>query len=447
MKNEIAYIKIEQSFALGGTVVVEGAKNSLLAVLMASLLTRGVSIIEHIPPILDVYATIKLLEKYNVKVIYDQHEKKIEINSLYVAPTIIATEHFKKIRTSYFLASISLLHFNEFWLGFPGGDKIGKRPIDIHLNGFEAFGVTTNHHEDYIYLSAKNGLRPATVFLSYPSVGATQNLLLLAAGIEGKSVLYNAAQEPEILDLIEVLKLMGVKIELFFGGTIIIYGSKSLKPFQYIVMPDRLEASTLLIAAALTKGSIHIPNAPAFAMKSIIYHLEKMGNAVFVGPNEYGITLEAADIQTNINAKTMPYPGLSTDYQSPLLALMAVSRGQAVIHETVFENRMLHALELNKMGAQITVESDYAKIKGVDNLVGTSVYAHDIRATAALILAGLVASGTTKVFGLNHLLRGYYNFDKKLIMLGGNITFIDEQKPAEENFYRKMETVFIEQAV
>lgn len=447
MKNEIAYIKIEQSFALGGTVIVEGAKNSLLAILMASLLTRGVSIIEHVPPLLDVYATIKLLEKYNVKVVYDQQEKKIEINSLYVSPTIIATEHFKKIRTSYFLASISLLHFQEFWLGLPGGDKIGKRPIDIHLNGFEAFGVITNCHEDYIYLSAKNGLYPATVFLSYPSVGATQNLLLLASGIEGRSVLHNAAQEPEILDLIEVLKLMGVKIEVFFGGTIVIYGSKTLKPFQYIVMPDRLEATTLLIAAALTKGSVHIPNAPAYAMKSIIHHLKKMGNSIAVGASEYGITFEAAEVQTNLNAKTMPYPGLSTDYQSLLLALMAVSRGQAIIHETVFENRMLHALELNKMGAQITVESDYAKIKGVDQLIGTSVYAHDIRAAAALILAGLAACGVTKVFGLNHLLRGYYNLDKKLISLGANIMFVDEERSMEENFYRKVETVFVEQAI
>lgn len=446
MKNEIAYIKIEQSLSLGGTVTVEGAKNSLLPILMASLLTRGISIIEHVPPLLDVYATIKLLEKYNVKINYDEYEKKIEINSLYISPTIIATEYFKKIRTSYFLASVSLLHFQEFWLGLPGGDKIGKRPIDIHLNGFEAFGVSIHYHDDYIYLSAKTGLYPATVFLSYPSVGATQNLLLLASGISGKSVLYNAAQEPEVLDLIEVLRASGAKIELSFGGTITVYGTQELKPFHHLVMPDRLEASTLLIAAAISKGSIHIPNAPAYAMGSIINHLKKMGNSITVGPNQYGITLDAAETQKNFDVKTMPYPGISTDYQSPLLALMSIGKGQATIHETVFENRMLHAFELNKMGAQITVESDYAKIKGAPELIGTTVYAHDIRAAAALILGGLAAYGTTKVFGLNHLLRGYHNLDKKLISLGANISFIEEKLETEENFYKKTETQLVEQA-
>jgi UDP-N-acetylglucosamine 1-carboxyvinyltransferase len=425
MKNETAYIKIEQSLSLNGIIAVDGAKNSLLSIMVATMLSKEISIIHHVPPLSDMYATIKLLQKYNVKVFYDEKEKTLTVDPQLMASSIVNVEYFKALRSSVLFASVVLLNFKECWLGLPGGDRIGKRPIDIHLEGFKLFGIDAVNHNDYIYLSIKNKLTPIDFYLPYPSVGATQNFLLLASRIEGKTVLRNAAQEPEILDLIEVLEKMGAKIEVYFGGEIVIYGNSSLRGFEHTIMPDRLEAATFLMAAAITKGSIHIPNAPAYAMDSIIYHLKKMGHELEVGKNRYGITFHATEKPKGINLKTMPYPGLATDYQAPLLALLTISEGESILHETVFENRMHHAFELNKMGAQIVVEYDYAKIKGVPALYGAIVSANDLRAAATLILAGLVAHGETKVFGLCHLLRGYNGFEKKLQSIGGSVEIFE----------------------
>jgi UDP-N-acetylglucosamine 1-carboxyvinyltransferase len=243
MKNETAYIKIKQSLFLNGTIAVDGAKNALLPIMIATMLAKGVSTIHHVPPLLDMYSTIKLLQKYNVKVFYDVKEKIITMNTEAMASSIVNVEYFKALRSSVLFASVVLLNFSECWLGLPGGDKIGKRPIDIHLEGFRLFGVDIVHHNDYIYLAIKNKLTPIDYYLPYPSVGATQNFLLLASRIEGKTVLNNAAQEPEILDLIEVLEKMGAKIEVYFGGKIIIYGKAILAPFNHTIMPDRLEAA------------------------------------------------------------------------------------------------------------------------------------------------------------------------------------------------------------
>ncbi len=439
MKNETSYIKIEQSLFLNGTIAVDGAKNSLLPIMIATMLTKGISKIHHVPSISDMYSTIKLLQKYNVRVDYDQKEKILTIDTSSISPTIVNIEYFKALRSSVLFSSVILSNFRECWLGLPGGDKIGKRPIDIHLEGFKSFGINSINHNDYIYLNVKNKLNPSDFYLSYPSVGATQNFLLLAARIEGKTILRNAAQEPEILDLIEVLEKMGAKIETHFGGTIIIYGNEHLSPFDHTIMPDRLEAATFLLAAAITKGSVHIPNAPVYAMDSIIYFLKKMGHEIEIGNNKYGITIYAGEQSQAINLKTMPYPGLATDYQAPLLALLSISNGESILHETVFENRMLHAFELNKMGAQIAVESDYAKIKGVSKLYGSIVSANDVRAAATLILAGLIAQGETKVFGLHHLLRGYSGFEKKLQSIGASVEICENLLLIENNHIHESE--------
>ncbi len=428
MRNETAYIKIEKSSCLSGTIAVDGAKNALLPIMIAAMLAKGISIIHHVPSISDLYSTINFLEKYNIIVYYDEKEKNLTIDTTNMASTIISNDHFKALRTSVLFASVALINFNEFWLGVPGGDQIGKRPVDIHLDGFRKFGIDITHHNEYVYLKKEGKLEGIEYFLPYPSVGATQNLLLLASRIEGKTILYNAAQEPEILDLIEVLEKMGVRVQLYFGGKIIIEGSAHLSPFEHTIMADRLEAATFLIASAITGGNIHIPNAPAYAMHSIINVLQKMGHHMEIGRHEVGITCYAGEKSQGCNLKTMPYPGLATDYQAPLLALLSVSEGESILHETVFENRMFHAFELNKMGASIFVESDYAKIKGVKNLYGNVVSANDIRATATLIIAGLVAEGETIVFGLKHLLRGYANFEKKLQSLGGAVHIYNEKK-------------------
>lgn len=428
MRNETSYIKIEKSLCLNGTVVVDGAKNSLLSIMIATMLTKGVSKIYHVPNILDLHSTISLLEKYSVRVDYCEKEKQLIIDTSDMASTIVSSEHFRALRSSVLFASVALLNFDECWLGMPGGDQIGARPIDIHLEGFAKFGIQITNHQEFIYLKNDKKLEGIEYYLSYPSVGATQNLLLFASKIQSKTILYNAAQEPEILDLIEVLIKMGAKIKLYFGGKIVIEGNAQLSPFEHTIMADRIEAATFAIATAITGGSVYIPNAPSYAMHSIIHILRKMGHEVKVNPHGIGMTINASEKSYSYSAKTMPYPGLATDYQSSLLALLAVSEGESRIHETVFESRMLHAFELNKMGALITVESDYAKIQGVKNLYGTVVSANDIRSTAALILAGLVAEGETTVFGVSHLLRGYVRFEKKLQSLGGFIHIYNEKK-------------------
>jgi UDP-N-acetylglucosamine 1-carboxyvinyltransferase len=288
--------------------------------------------------------------------------------------------------------------------------------------------------DNYIHVKAPHGLNGARIVFDYPSVGATQNILLAASLIEEKVIIINAAQEPEIIDMIEVLKSMGVSIKLDFASIITIMGKKNLKPFDHTVMPDRLEAGTLLIASAITKGSISIVNAPAYCMQNVIKKLRSMGNEVIEGHHGFGITLIAGDSQKSTKIKTMPFPGFPTDLQSPFMALLAVTEGQSIMHETVFESRMSHAYELNKMGAQISVEYDCAKIIGVQKLYGKEVIAGDIRSCAALVLAGLVAENTTTIYGVNHLLRGYCKLDEKLRSLGADIEIINLKHDAIENF-------------
>jgi UDP-N-acetylglucosamine 1-carboxyvinyltransferase len=426
MNKEHSYIQIKESSSLQGVVSVEGAKNSFLPIIMATLLVRGISVIHHVPNVSDVYSVIELLEKYNVKIEYLPKEQKLIADTSGLTSTILANEYFNVIRTSTLLIGAIIKQFKECWIGYPGGDAIGARPIDIHLEGFSEFGISHKLYNEYVHLKVDEEIHSADYYLPFPSVGATQNLLLLASQINGTSILRNAAQEPEVYDLIEVLEKMGAKIESLPGSIFVISGRQDLVPFEHTLMPDRLEATTFLIAAAATKGSVHIPNAPAYAMRSAIYFLRKMGHEVIVGPGDYGITFYSAEEPKSdlISIRTMPYSGFATDYQSLFLSLLSVTSGQSSIQETIFEDRMSQAYELNKMGANISIKNNYAIINGVKKLEGTIVNGNDIRGVAALMIAGLAASGTSVIYGLKHLLRGYANLDKKLRDLGAQIEFV-----------------------
>jgi UDP-N-acetylglucosamine 1-carboxyvinyltransferase len=429
-----SYVKVNQSKAIGGTVAVDGAKNSILPIGPATLLSNEISRIENIPLSQDVLSMLDIIVEYGGEYYFSKNKKTIEIDTRNVKNKKVDPSFFKKYRASTLFAGATLGKFKEAWISSPGGDKIGKRPIDIHLNGFKAMGAEIFQEENHIYICAKR-LHGAKIFLDYASVGATQNFLLAAASIPEKTILYNVAQEPEIDDLVQALRSMGIQINCNFPSTIEINGNEHPKAMNHFIMTDRLEAATIILAAAITKGSVHILNAPIYAMQSLISKLTQMGHEIKTNNSNIGVTFISCDDPIPVSIKTMPYPGFSTDLQSPMMALLATTIGESSIHETVFESRMSHALELNKMGADIKIEYDYAKIKGVQKLYGKNVKANDIRAFASLILAGLVAEDSeTRIFGIEHLLRGYEGLDKKLRFLGADIDIIFSDLLEEENF-------------
>jgi UDP-N-acetylglucosamine 1-carboxyvinyltransferase len=426
-----SFIEVRQSFNLSGEIYVDGAKNALLPIIPAALLYPGICIINNVTNFDDIHSFIDLLRAYNVFVEFDAKQKKLTIDSHDMKNNKVDYSLFSKLRASTLIAGALLARFKEAWIGYPGGDKIGQRPIDFHLYAFQKMGAVIKYENNYIYICVPSW-EPATIIFDYPSVGATQNVLLAAAGSDCTTIIKNAAQEPEITDMICALSSMGMNIESSFGGTIKINRGKKRYPLNYAVMEDRLEAATLLMMAAITRGSITIPNAPVYAMETCIKKLEDMGNKITFLDNKKGISLIAHERLSSLKIKTMPYPGFATDLQSPIMALLSVSNGKSSIHETVFESRMHHASELNKMGALITVSNDYAYIEGVASLKGTVVYANDIRAGAALVLAGLFAEGTTHIFGVHHLLRGYYALDKKVQSLGGYMEIISYPEAKKE---------------
>lgn len=425
MNHDNQFIFINQSLHLAGTVSVEGAKNAALAIIPAALLSSGISILRNIPDSNDIHKTTELLSWYGVTSFFCKKTKSLTLDTTNIRNTKAPVELYQSTRASTIIAGAILGKLKEAFIALPGGDNIGKRPINIHLDSFKSMGASIYYDGKYIKL-VDSGVKGTAIFLDYPSVGATQNILLLASQISEKTILKNAAQEPEIEDLISVLRLMGVHIECSFPNTIIIIGSKKLKPFDHTLIPDRLEAGTLLLASAITGGTIHIPNAPVFAMEGFLKKLSDIGHELCYSHPSWGITLIASDNPKPIQIKTMPYPGFPTDLQSPMMSLLAITNGESSMHETVFENRMKHAEELNKLGASISVEYDFAKIKGVSELYGNSIEASDIRSCSSLILAGLVAKGKTKIKGVPHLLRGYEKLDKKLQLLGADISISEE---------------------
>lgn len=424
-------IIVEPSPELRGTVDLAGAKNAVLVIMASLILTEGTSVLMNVPSSDDVWCMISVLEGLGASVRFRPEEHLLEVDTRLITKSSVNADVMKKMRASILVMGPLLARFGRADIALPGGCVIGTRPIDYHISGLRRLGVDITIDGQYLTAQAKE-LRANKIVLEYPSVGATENLMMAATLTRGTTRIINAALEPEVFDLMNVLKDMGAHINVEPPATLIIEGVAALKPVRHAVIFDRLEAGSLLLAAAMTGGSLELPNAPAYAMDMFLLKLEEMGHRVTTGSNGVGIMLEATREPRAVSFRTAPHPGFPTDLQAPMLAAQCIAAGTSVVHETVYENRLLHVAELRKMGAQIKVDHNTATVMGVDNLYGANVIATDIRASCALMLAGLVAHGRTCMSGVHHLARGYDQLPQKLQKLGAHIEYQSQRTLVEE---------------
>ncbi|ELK4634100.1 UDP-N-acetylglucosamine 1-carboxyvinyltransferase [Staphylococcus pseudintermedius] len=410
---------------LKGEVGVEGAKNAVLPILTASLLASdGKSELVNVPALSDVETINNVLSVLNAKIKYNEKQQSVTVDASKDLSEEAPYEYVSKMRASILVMGPLLARLGRAKVALPGGCAIGSRPIEQHLKGLEALGAEIHQEAGYIYAEAPQGLVGNEIHFDFPSVGATQNIMMAASLAKGRTVIENVAREPEIVDLANYINEMGGDIKGAGTDTVIINGVESLKGVKHAIIPDRIEAGTLMIAAAITRGDVLVKGAIKEHMTSLVYKLEEMG--VELDYTEEGIRVTAPEKLQPVDIKTLPHPGFPTDVQSQMMALLLTAEGHKVVTETVFENRFMHVAEFKRMNAQISVEGRSAKIEGKSALQGAQVKATDLRAAAALILAGLVADGETIVTELKHLDRGYVDFHGKLKSLGANIERIND---------------------
>ena len=416
---------------LNGTVRVEGAKNAVLPILAASLLaSKDKNIIKDVPNLADVKTISEVLKSLNAIVEYNIDQNEMVIDSSMDLSGEAQFEFVSKMRASILVMG-SLLARNGFArVALPGGCAIGSRPIELHLKGFEAMGAEISFGHGYVEAKVKDELKGAEIYLDFPSVGATENIMSAAALAKGTTVIENAAKEPEIVDLANFINAMGGRVIGAGTDTIRIEGVKELKGCEHYIIPDRIEAGTFMVAAAITRGDVFIENAVPEHMTALIAKMREMG--VDVIEERDGIRVRANDPLKAVDIKTMPHPGFPTDMQSQMMALMLTAEGTSIITETVFENRFMHVEEFRRMNADAKIEGRSVFIEGSKALQGAEVSATDLRAAAALILTGLVSNGVTRVTKLHHLDRGYVDFHKKLASLGAMIERIDTEEKVVE---------------
>ena len=403
---------------LVGTVKASGAKNAVLPIIAASILGTSPSRLDEIPALEDVRTICAVLECLGIKV--DASEPHtLKIDSREITSCEAPYELVRSMRASFLVMGPLLARKGYARISQPGGCAIGTRPIDLHLKGFEALGVKIEQGHGYIEASAPEGMTGANIYLDFPSVGATENIMMAAAMANGTTVLENPAEEPEIVDLANYLNQMGARVRGAGTNVITIEGVSELHGVQHSVIPDRIEAGTYMIAAAMTGGDVIIENVLPEHQKPLIAKLREAGALVEEDIDRIHVVgsgkLKAVDI------KTLPYPGFPTDMQAQMMAMLSVAEGRSKITETVFENRFMHVVELNRMGANITTEGRSAVITGPAHLTGCTVRATDLRAGAAMILAGLVAEGATEICDIYHIDRGYEEIAAKLTRLGADI--------------------------
>lgn len=415
---------INSNGPLKGEVNISGAKNSALPILAACVLGTEEIILDGVPELKDVEIMVEVLKHLGSKVEYlDQNTLKI--NSAGINTSETPYELMDKMRASFVVMGPLLSRFHAAHTKAPGGCNIGSRPIDLHLKGFEALGAVNTVNNDEIAIVAKDGLIGTEIYLDFPSVGATQNIIMAACLAQGKTTLENAAKEPEIVDLASFLSKMGANIKGAGTSTIVIEGVEKLTGTRHTIIPDRIEAATYMTAAAMTRGEVLINNVIGSHIRPVIAKLVEMGVDVEEIEDEDKIRVKAPHRLKSTNIQTLPYPGFPTDAQAQFMALMTVCEGESRIQETVFENRFMHVEELMKMGAVIATSGNRATIAGVEKLHGADVKATDLRAGAALVMAGLVAKGTTRVFDIYHIDRGYSNLVEKLSKLGADIKRVE----------------------
>lgn len=409
---------IEGGRPLSGSVRVSGAKNSALVLISATLLAEGVSELSNVPALRDVAIISEVLGQLGAPTGFtEEGVLTVDARGLnsHVAPYDLVT----KMRASFFVLGPILARMGKAKIPLPGGCSIGSRPVDLHLKGLRALGAQVTIEHGYVEAVAEQ-LVGANIYLDYPSVGATENIMMAATLAEGVTVIENAAQEPEVVDLADMLNAMGAEVRGAGTDTVVIRGVKRLHGCRHRVIPDRIEAGTFMMAAAITRGELRIEGIRLDHLQAVVAKLHEMGILIqSVGPET--VVVKAVGELKAVDVRTLPYPGYPTDLQAPMMALMATVPGTSLFSETVFENRFLHVDELHRMGAQIKTEGNAAVILGQNRLTGAPVRATDLRAGAALVIAGLAAEGETQVGGLHHIDRGYEKLVEKLLGAGARI--------------------------
>lgn len=422
------YIKVKKSGPLKGEVTIEGAKNTALPILAATLLTGEETVVTDIPPLRDIEIMLEVLEYLGASV-ERLDEKTVKIHAKEIRTHVTPMDLMNKMRASFLVMGPLVARLGKAINGLPGGCQIGERPIDLHLKGFAGLGAKIIEGAESVDVHVDGKLKGSSIYLDFPSVGATENLMMAAVLAQGVTTIENAAKEPEIIDLSNFLSKLGAKIRGAGTSTITIQGVHfdELKGANHRVIPDRIEAATYMVAAAITKGDILVKNVIGSHIRPIIAKLQEIGCEIIEDPDEDEIRVIAEGrrlIGTHI--KTLPYPGFPTDAQSQFMTLLTICDGESRIEETVFENRFMHVDELQKMHALILTEGNEARIIGVPKLDGALVKATDLRAGASCILAGLIADGETKVYDIYHIYRGYYDVINKFKSLGADIELIEE---------------------
>ncbi|HHY80561.1 UDP-N-acetylglucosamine 1-carboxyvinyltransferase [Thermoanaerobacter thermohydrosulfuricus] len=406
---------VEKSPPLKGSVKISGAKNSVLPIIAASLLSSGEIVLDDIPTLEDVNVMIELIKHFGAICEFENEKLKIKVD---IKDVEAPYDLVKKMRASFLVMGPILARLGHAKISMPGGCAIGSRPIDLHLKGFQTLGADITIGHGYVEARAKK-LTGKKIYLDFPSVGATENIMMAAVFAEGVTIIENAAEEPEIVDLANFLNKMGANIKGAGTDTIRIEGVKELKGAEHTVIPDRIEAGTFMVAAAMTGGNVLIENVIVDHVRSIIAKLTECGIKITEEPK--GLRVKGIKNYKAVDIKTLPYPGFPTDMQAQMMAMMTVAKGTSVIIETVFENRFMHVDELKRMGANIKIEGRSAVVTGVDHLTGAEVKATDLRAGAALVLAGLIAEGKTEINDIYHIDRGYVKMEEKLKNLGAII--------------------------
>lgn len=408
---------------LVGAVKTSGAKNAVLPIIAASILGTTPSHLDEVPMLEDVHTISEVLKCLGLAVECSPEKNVLDIDSTEITSYEAPYELVRTMRASFLVMGPLLARIGKARISMPGGCAIGARPIDIHLKGFEALGVKIEQGHGYIEASAPEGLKGTSIYFDFPSVGATENIMMAASLAEGTTILENAAEEPEIVDLANYLNKMGAKIRGAGTDTIRIEGVDKLHGADYTIIPDRIEAGTYMIAAAMTGGDVVVENVLPEHQKPLIAKLREAGAVVEEDIDK--VSVIGKNPLKAVSIKTLPYPGFPTDMQAQMMAMMVIAEGRSKVTETVFENRFMHVVELNRMGAQISTEGRSAVIDGPCKLTGCDVRATDLRAGAAMILAGLVAEGTTRIGDLHHIDRGYENIVAKLKNLGADIERVD----------------------
>ncbi|MCL8495916.1 UDP-N-acetylglucosamine 1-carboxyvinyltransferase [Apilactobacillus sp. F1] len=426
-------IVIKGGQRLTGNVHIEGAKNAVLPIMAATILaSEGKTVLNNVPLLSDVYTMEEVLRFLNLKIDFNTNENQMSFDATNQISYEAPLEYVSKMRASIVVMGPLLARLGHAKVALPGGCAIGSRPIDIHLKGFEALGAKIEQHDGYVEAFAEDGLKGAEIYMDFPSVGATQNIMMAATLAEGQTIIENVAQEPEIVDLANILNAMGASVMGAGTSKIKIKGVSKLHGVDHSVLQDRIEAGTFMVAAALTRGNVLIEDAEASYNQPLIAKMQEMG--VTVKEESNGIRVIGPDELKPVDVKTLPYPGFPTDMQPQMTVLQLAAQGSSLLTETVFENRFMHLDELARMNAKFRINGKSVVLNGPTKFSGAEVAATDLRAAAALVLAGLVADGITIVRNLKYLDRGYYDFHVKLDKLGADIKRVDMKDNEELSF-------------